>query len=116
MAWCEQLNHTADDDGAFWISFEDFIDIYTKIDVCDRTTVNDLSLTVNESEGMKGLCKGCFVGCCYYWLCCAGAANFYFGHESTKETVDMQESGTCTSCLGGSKKTDTTAPTPANTV
>ena len=70
--------------------------------MCDRTTVNDLTLSVNESEGLQGLCRGCVTGCCYFWVCCGGLSNIYFGHESTAETLDTQESLGCAACLGRS--------------
>ena len=98
-----QLNHTAADDGAFWISFEDFKDVYTKLNVCDRTTFRDLSLSVNESEGSLGVCKGCVGGCCHYWCCCAGASTLFFGHEPTLATLDAKESSSCLSFLDPKK-------------
>ena len=89
--------------GAFWISFEDFKDVYTKLNVCNRTTFRDLSLSVNESEGSLGVCKGCVGGCCHYWCCCAGVSTLYFGHESTEVTLDAKESRSCLSFLGPKK-------------
>ena len=103
-----QLNHTVEDDGCFWISFADFESIFTRVNVCDRSTTNDLSLPVNEDDGTCGVCKGCVVGCCYYWLCCAGAHNLYFGHTSTHETLDAKEEKSCLSCLGPKPATTTT--------
>eukprot|EP00571_Detonula_confervacea_P007096 CAMPEP_0172325610 /NCGR_PEP_ID=MMETSP1058-20130122/54457_1 /TAXON_ID=83371 /ORGANISM="Detonula confervacea, Strain CCMP 353" /LENGTH=397 /DNA_ID=CAMNT_0013042201 /DNA_START=44 /DNA_END=1238 /DNA_ORIENTATION=- len=38
------------DDGAFWMSFDDFKKVYTRVNVCDRTTTNDASLDVNEDD------------------------------------------------------------------
>jgi hypothetical protein len=40
------------------MTFEDFKNIYTRINVCDRTTVNDASLDVNENDGSCGIIKG----------------------------------------------------------
>eukprot|EP00555_Chaetoceros_dichaeta_P015090 CAMPEP_0198260928 /NCGR_PEP_ID=MMETSP1447-20131203/9771_1 /TAXON_ID=420782 /ORGANISM="Chaetoceros dichaeta, Strain CCMP1751" /LENGTH=399 /DNA_ID=CAMNT_0043948695 /DNA_START=89 /DNA_END=1285 /DNA_ORIENTATION=- len=47
----KELKFTAADDGCFWISFDDFIETYTRINICDRSTDKDASLDVNESKG-----------------------------------------------------------------
>jgi hypothetical protein len=79
---------------AFWISFEDFQNVYTRVNVCDRTTVNDASLDVNENDGSCGIIKGFCCGCAKFWLCCQGSKNLYVGHHSTDETLDTKE-GCC---------------------
>eukprot|EP00578_Thalassiosira_sp_NH16_P010871 CAMPEP_0181122174 /NCGR_PEP_ID=MMETSP1071-20121207/25161_1 /TAXON_ID=35127 /ORGANISM="Thalassiosira sp., Strain NH16" /LENGTH=458 /DNA_ID=CAMNT_0023207103 /DNA_START=258 /DNA_END=1635 /DNA_ORIENTATION=- len=45
------------DDGTFWMTFEDFAKVYTRVNVCDRTTTNDASLDVNEDDGACGIEK-----------------------------------------------------------
>lgn len=87
--------HVDADDGAFWMSFEDFKNVYTRVNVCDRTTTQDASLEVNEGDGCCGVIKGWFVGCTKFWICCHGVRNLYFGHESTDETLDAAEKGCC---------------------
>ena len=43
------------DDGAFWISWEDFSALYTNIDVCDRSVdVTDLTMNLHEDAGCTG--------------------------------------------------------------
>jgi hypothetical protein len=79
------------DDGAFWMTFEDFSKYYTRVNVCDRTTSSDLSLDVNEDRGSCGIVGGWLCGCANFWLCCKGARNLYCGHESTEETLDARE-------------------------
>lgn len=48
------LNFVDADDGAFWMSFEDFSKVYTRVNICDRTTARDWSLDVHEDEGCCG--------------------------------------------------------------
>eukprot|EP00591_Stephanopyxis_turris_P006129 CAMPEP_0195522422 /NCGR_PEP_ID=MMETSP0794_2-20130614/20596_1 /TAXON_ID=515487 /ORGANISM="Stephanopyxis turris, Strain CCMP 815" /LENGTH=415 /DNA_ID=CAMNT_0040652179 /DNA_START=282 /DNA_END=1529 /DNA_ORIENTATION=+ len=55
------LNFVDADDGAFWISFEDFSSVYTRVNICDRTTSNDASLDVMENDGCCGIGKVGFV-------------------------------------------------------
>lgn len=90
----KQLNFVDADDGAFWMSFDDFKKVYTRVNVCDRTTSTDVSLDVNENDGACGIIKGFLCGCANFWLCCKGVRNLYFAHESTDETLDTKE-GCC---------------------
>jgi hypothetical protein len=91
----KELNFVDEDDGAFWMAFDDFKQYYTRINVCDRTTSQDASLNVNEDRGSCGICTGWLCGCAQFWLLCKGARNLYIGHESTDETVDTNESWCC---------------------
>lgn len=90
-----ELKPKDDDDGSFWMSFEDFQKTYTTIYVCDRTTSSDLHLDVNEDDGCCGVVKGCVCGCCTYWALCQGPWTLYCGHRSTVNTKD-----TSTGCCG----------------
>lgn len=89
----KKLHFVDADDGAFWMTFEDFVNIYTRVNVCDRTTTNDASLDVNEDDGACGIVKGFCCGCTKFWLCCHGLRNLY-GHQTTDETLDAKE-GCC---------------------
>lgn len=79
------------DDGCFWMTYEDFSQIYTRINVCDRSTTGDATLDVNEDKGQCGLLAGCLCGCAEFWLCCKGFRNLYFGHRSSDETLEAKE-------------------------
>lgn len=89
----KKLGHVDADDGAFWMTFEDFVNVYTRVNVCDRTTTNDASLDVNEDDGSCGIIKGFCCGCTKFWICCHGLRNLY-GHHTTDETLDAKE-GCC---------------------
>jgi hypothetical protein len=83
------------DDGCFWMSFNDFKKVYTRVNVCDRTTSKDVSLDVNENDGSCGIIKGFICGCANFWLLCKGVRNLYCEHESTDETLDTKEGCCC---------------------
>ena len=89
----KKLNFVDADDGTFWMTFDDFVSVYTRVNVCDRTTTNDASLDVNEDDGACGVFKGFCCGCTKFWLCCHGLRNLY-GHQTTDETLDTKE-GCC---------------------
>lgn len=91
----KELKFVDSDDGAFWMAFDDFKEYYTRVNVCDRTTSEDVSLDVNEDRGSCGILAGWLCGCANFWLLCKGARNLYLGHESTGETVDTKESWCC---------------------
>ena len=65
----KKINFVAADDGAFWISFKDFLNIFNVIEICDRTTISNLHLDTsfeNEDEKSKyklSIIKGCLKGC-----------------------------------------------------
>eukprot|EP00527_Entomoneis_sp_CCMP2396_P007216 CAMPEP_0198145108 /NCGR_PEP_ID=MMETSP1443-20131203/21046_1 /TAXON_ID=186043 /ORGANISM="Entomoneis sp., Strain CCMP2396" /LENGTH=480 /DNA_ID=CAMNT_0043808637 /DNA_START=104 /DNA_END=1546 /DNA_ORIENTATION=+ len=87
----KQLNFVNADDGAFWISFDDFHKVYTRINICDRDTSRDASLDVNEDKGSCGILSGFCCGCMNFWCCCKGFRNLYCSHETTDETLDAKE-------------------------
>ena len=72
------------------MTFEDFVKVYTRVNICDRTTTNDASLDVKEDDGPCGVVKGCCVGCAQFWCLCHGLRNLY-GHQSTDKTLDAKE-------------------------
>jgi len=78
------------DDGAFWISFDDFKRVYTRVNVCDRNTTKDASLDVREDNGACGIVVGFCCGCTKFWILCHGLRNLY-GHRSTDETRGTKE-------------------------
>ena len=64
-----------DDDGSFWMAWEDFSRIFASIDVCARSTgLRDLNLDAMESDGkcrsFLGPLLGCCAGCASFWLAC----------------------------------------------
>jgi hypothetical protein len=91
----KQLKMVDADDGTFWMSFDDFKKVYTRVNVCDRTTSKDASLDVNENDGSCGIIKGWCCGCANFWLLCKGARNLYCAHDTTKETLDAKERCFC---------------------
>lgn len=78
------------------MTFDDFKQFYTRINVCDRTTFTDVSLDINEDSGCCGIAAGWLCGCANFWICCKGARNLYCGHRTTDETLDAKEG--CCSC------------------
>ena len=74
----------------------DFEQIFSGIDVCDRTTNKDLQLDTNEGLGACGVVWGCIKGLCAYLVCCAGLRTIYCGHVTTEQTKDSAR-GCCSS-------------------
>lgn len=81
-------------DGAFWMSFDDFQDFFREVQVCDRTTVEDLRLDVVEDSAICGPTIGCVGGCIGFWCCCMGARTIYCGNVTKAETE--KAAGCCT--------------------
>lgn len=82
-------------DGAFWMTFDDFVEHFDRVEVCDRSSHRDLRLDVREDEGLMGVCKGCAVGCATYWCLCNGLRTIYCGHRTS---TDVEYSAPLCSC------------------
>ena len=101
----KKVDFVAADDGSFWMSYDDFLRIYNVIQICDRTTRQNLHLSVNEDDSGKlakyklSIVKGCVSGCFTYWCFCRGLRNIYFGRaESSKSTVAPENKCIATFC------------------
>mmetsp|Transcript_33608 Transcript_33608/g.56454 ORF Transcript_33608/g.56454 Transcript_33608/m.56454 type:complete len:458 (+) Transcript_33608:56-1429(+) len=81
------VGFTAEDDGAFWMEYSDFVQHYNRIQVCNRTTDEDLHLDVKEDSGFCGPAVGCCSGCLSFWCCCKGARVIFCGHKSSEKTI-----------------------------
>lgn len=95
----KDLDHTEENDGSFWMAFEDFVRYFDRIDVCDRSTYADFRLNVREDEPCLGVCKGLVCGCSRFWCICEGFRRIYCGHRN-KEAVDYNPLCKCNRDLG----------------
>mmetsp|Transcript_53361 Transcript_53361/g.92791 ORF Transcript_53361/g.92791 Transcript_53361/m.92791 type:complete len:336 (-) Transcript_53361:78-1085(-) len=76
-------------DGAFWMSWDDYVQNWKRIGVVDRTIdVNTLSLMVFNDSNFAPI-AACIKGCCRFWLCCDGLKRLYCPHRSSEETVKI---------------------------
>eukprot|EP00593_Proboscia_inermis_P008716 CAMPEP_0171311200 /NCGR_PEP_ID=MMETSP0816-20121228/21439_1 /TAXON_ID=420281 /ORGANISM="Proboscia inermis, Strain CCAP1064/1" /LENGTH=143 /DNA_ID=CAMNT_0011795823 /DNA_START=30 /DNA_END=458 /DNA_ORIENTATION=+ len=62
-----QLGFKDEEDGTFWMTYNDFRQVFTRINICDRDTSLDASLNVREDDGVCGVCKGFICGCMKFW-------------------------------------------------
>lgn len=82
-------------DGAFWMSWEDFVEHWARVGVVDRTIdINSLKLQVrnhNYTEPIRACCRGCG----FFWCCCQGAKHLYFPHKTSDQTVTVKKGWCC---------------------
>jgi len=84
-------------DGTFWMPFATFCEIYSDVDVCDRSTgLHDLSLRFDEDGGACAPFLGCLGGCASFWCACHGCTALYCGHTSNTKTRELKKG--CCSC------------------
>jgi hypothetical protein len=81
-------------DGTFWLEFSDFQNFFRDVQVCDRTTAEDLWLDVDEDSAIFGPLIGCVRGCASFWCCCMGVRTICCGNV-TKEHTE-KPAGCCT--------------------
>jgi len=76
-------------DGAFWMSWEDFAKHWCRIGVVDRTVdIHTVKLEVDDDTNCAPT-YGCCKGCCRFWCCCLGCRRLYCPHRSSEETVKV---------------------------
>lgn len=89
----KELGYENKNDGIFWMDFDDFVEYFNQISVCDRTTKNDLMLHYDQDFPCTGPIKGCLGGCFCFWIGCRGPRTIYCGHESTDELREARACG-----------------------
>ena len=89
----KELNHEDKDDGIFWMLFDDFVDYFNQISICDRTTKYDLSLLFDHDRPCVGPVTGCVKGCVCFWCLCQGPRHVYCGHTSSTDTRQAKACG-----------------------
>lgn len=78
-----------DDDGVFWMTYDDFWENFQQIDLCDRSTgFGDLAFSVDEQQGFCGPARGCAWGCFKYWCMCKMCRATVFGHVGGEPLID----------------------------
>ena len=104
-----RLRPKDEDDGTFWMPWDQFVEAgFTKVDICDRTTKNDLRLDVQEDWGMCGIICGCFAGLTQFFCFCQGCLTIYFGSNSSTKTKSTNRG--CAKCAEDVK--DVVQPVP----
>eukprot|EP00037_Helgoeca_nana_P024456 m.259936 g.259936 ORF g.259936 m.259936 type:complete len:514 (+) comp26643_c0_seq19:30-1571(+) len=93
----KKLGHTKiddEDDGVFWIPWEKFLEEFSMIDLCDRSTgFRDIALgQIDASSGTFGPCIGCVKGCGLYWGTCQGFRATCFGNKGAHDRLSRMRS------------------------
>ncbi|CAE7494838.1 Capn15 [Symbiodinium microadriaticum] len=80
----------AEDDGAFYMSWDDFLRHFNNIDVCFvQRDMSSVRMDVMEEFGICGAFVGCIVGTLKYWFCCFGLYYLWCAKSSTKQAKEM---------------------------
>lgn len=86
------LEYEDKDDGAFWMSWADFIENWTSIGVVDRTVdINGMRLHVKDDSACAPV-FACCKGCGYFWCCGQGCRKVYCPHRSSSKTIEVKKS------------------------
>lgn len=89
------LKHENTDDGAFWMSWEDFVKNWERVGVVDRTVdIRTLRFQIDPSSKYPA-CSGCLQGCCQFWCSCRGCSRLYCPHHSSDETIKHKKCCLC---------------------
>uniref|UniRef100_A0A7S3QVD7 Calpain catalytic domain-containing protein n=1 Tax=Dunaliella tertiolecta TaxID=3047 RepID=A0A7S3QVD7_DUNTE len=92
------VDHTAEDDGTFWMEFKDFQKYFKCLDFCMRTTGwEDLRINIYEDHPCCGPCWGCITGCSKFWCCCLGCRALLCAKK--KQQFERAPQGCCAGCI-----------------
>ncbi|CAD7938164.1 unnamed protein product [Amoebophrya sp. A25] len=80
--------HSDKNDGAFWMSWDDYCDYWDRLGIADRTRdIHSLHLEYDQSAKWCGPTKGALRGCYEYWCCLIGCRRLYCPKRSSTENV-----------------------------
>lgn len=83
------VNYSDEDDGSFWMAWEDYVQNWSKIGIVDRSIdITSLGLPLKNDSACAPT-AACCKGCARYWCCCQGISHLYFPHRSSDETVKV---------------------------
>jgi hypothetical protein len=100
-----------EDDGCFWMPWDEFWQAgFRQIDVCDRTTKDDLRLDVAEDMGPCGVCVGALLGVSRYLCLCQGVRYLYFEQNSSEQTKSAKRGCGCCQADNAVAPVDLRAP------
>ena len=86
-AACAYNPDAHNDDGMFWMEYEDFCKHFEWIGICDRSVgMDELVLEILDEKSCTGPCRGCVMGCCDFWALSHGFGYIYFPMESSNKT------------------------------
>jgi len=95
-----RLQPKDENDGCFWMPWNKFYEAgFKQIDICDRTTKDDLRLDIEEDMGTCGICVGSALGLSAFCCLCQGVRYVYFGQKSSSKTKSAQHG--CSQCCAG---------------
>jgi len=80
------------EDGAFWMQWQDFVRFWTGVHVVDcETSINTIATPVYNENHLCGPVTACAVGCCSFWCGCLGPKRLLFGRAGAKDLEGMKE-------------------------
>jgi len=98
------LDFKNQDDGKFWMSWEDFVEHWERIGIVHRTIdIKTLSIRVGEANDC-GPAAACCVGCAKFWCLCRGPKHLYRPEHSSDETIGV--SNGCCDCFSSSRDSE----------
>jgi len=104
MKACKHNPKGDTDDGAFWMSWDDYYANWEKIGVIDRTIdITSLGMAV-YNDGCCTPVAACIKGCARFWCLCQGIRRLYFPHRSSEDTIKVG------GCCGFCQKSAVTSP------
>lgn len=87
----------ADNDGCFWMTWEDFVKYYSSIDViyAGGDGLDSVNIDIKEEFGILGPCCGFTFGTLKYWACCLGPYKLWCSPQERRgRTLEDIETGT----------------------
>eukprot|EP01067_Filipodium_phascolosomae_P005470 Filipodium_phascolosomae@DN3552_c0_g1_i1.p1 len=90
-AVAKALNFQPGNDGAFWMSWVDFIEVWNEVSICHRSIDIHSVRFQYAGDAPCDPCIGCIKGCSRFWCCCEGCARVYCPHRSDDSTLKARK-------------------------
>merc|ERR1719401_3057930 len=93
------LGYKPREDGAFWMTWEDFLKYYSYVGIVDcNLDIRSVHMPPYETSKIQGPLVGFGKGCLHYWLCCEGPFLYFVNHQASNKKAKKKDFQDKTGC------------------
>lgn len=86
------LGFQGEDDGTYWMQWEDFCQYWEYVGVVDcNTDIHSLQLPLYPESEATGPVQACCFGCYQYWCLCSGIRHLFMSHNASTHDLSTSD-------------------------